>query len=62
MYIDPNTGGMLFQVLVMLFAVGSGIILIFSGKIRMAWARFMRKRRGSSDEQPEENHPDKNVG
>ena len=61
MYIDPNTGGMLFQVLAVLFAVGSGIILIFSGKIRMAWARLMRKRRGSS-EMPVENDPDKNAG
>lgn len=62
MYIDPNTGGMLFQVLAVLFAVGSGIILIFSSRIRMAWARLMRKRRGSSDDQPVENDPDKNVG
>jgi hypothetical protein len=64
MYIDPNTGGMLFQVLAVLLAVGSGIILIFSSKIRMAWARLMRKRRGASEE-PVENEPvnelDKNV-
>jgi hypothetical protein len=60
MYIDPNTGGMLFQVLAVLFALGSGIILIFSGRIRMMWARLMRRRRGQSDE-PVENDLDKNV-
>jgi hypothetical protein len=60
MYIDPNTGGMLFQVLAVLFAVGSGIILIFSGKIRMAWARLMRKRRGTPEESVE-SEPDKNA-
>jgi hypothetical protein len=34
MYIDPNTGGMLFQILAALFALISGAILFFSGKIR----------------------------
>jgi hypothetical protein len=60
MYIDPNTGGMLFQILAVLFALGSGIILIFSGRIRMLWARFMRRRRGQSDE-PVESDLDKNA-
>ena len=52
MYIDPNTGGMLFQVLTAAFVVISGFILVFSGKIRMFFARL---RRGSSTEieQPE---------
>ena len=31
-YIDPNTGGMLFQILAVLFGVISGAFLLFSGK------------------------------
>ena len=60
MYIDPNTGGMLFQILAVLFALGSGIILIFSGKLRMFWARLMRRTRSQS-EKPVENDLDKNA-
>jgi hypothetical protein len=60
MYIDPNTGGMLFQILAVLFALGSGIILVFSGRIRMIWARFMRRMRSQS-EKPVENDLDKNA-
>lgn len=41
-YIDPNTGGLLFQVLAILFAFSSAIILFFSRQIRMGMARFMR--------------------
>lgn len=58
MYIDPNTGGMLFQVLAVLFAVASGTILIFSSKIRMVWAQMMRKR-SNPREQTLENKPGK---
>ena len=50
MYIDPNTGGMLFQVLAALFAVASGILLIFSGQIRQFIARMRRKMRKDQDE------------
>jgi len=60
MYIDPNTGGMLFQILAVLFVMGSGIILVFSGRIRMVWARLMRKIRTPS-EKPVENDLDKNA-
>ncbi len=42
MYIDPNTGGMLFQVLAALFAVLSGLILFYSGKIPMFFAQLRR--------------------
>ena len=42
MYIDPNTGGMLFQVLAILFGVFSAFILFFAGRIRIAIARFRR--------------------
>jgi hypothetical protein len=53
MYIDPNTGGMLFQVLAALFAVGSGILLIFSGQIRRYFATMRRKMRKDKDEEQE---------
>jgi hypothetical protein len=48
MYIDPNTGGMLFQVLAAFLAVFSGIALLLSGKIRAYFARFRRSMRGDS--------------
>ena len=52
MYIDPNTGGMLFQILATAFALFSGLILIFSGKIRALIARARRSaREGHEDEQ-----------
>ncbi len=45
-YIDPNTGGMLFQLLAILFAFSSAIIFFFSRKIRMGLARVTRFVRG----------------
>jgi hypothetical protein len=54
MYIDPNTGGMLFQILATAFALFSGLILLFSGKIRALIARARRSvREGQKDEQVE---------
>ena len=50
MYIDPNTGGMLFQVLAVLFGVFSGVILLFSSKIKMGIAKFRRAMRKDSEE------------
>ncbi|GAB4527237.1 MAG: hypothetical protein Fur0018_12780 [Anaerolineales bacterium] len=41
-YIDPNTGGMLFQLLAVLFAAFSGILLFFSRQIKTGLARLMR--------------------
>ncbi|HNT73733.1 MAG TPA: hypothetical protein PKH77_01800 [Anaerolineae bacterium] len=41
-YIDPNTGGMLFQVLAAGFALLSGGVLIFSRQIRTGFARLKR--------------------
>lgn len=55
MYIDPNTGGMLFQMLAVLFGLLSGALLFFSSRIRMAIARFrryIRERRGQNTEEP----------
>ena len=53
MYIDPNTGGMLFQVLAVLFGAISGIILVFSGRIRQTIAQIRRSRRGDTAEEPQ---------
>jgi hypothetical protein len=52
MYIDPNTGGMLFQVLAVLFGVVSGTILLFSSKIKMASSRIVRALRNRQGEKP----------
>ncbi|MCP4423683.1 MAG: hypothetical protein GY803_04240 [Chloroflexi bacterium] len=41
-YIDPNTGGMLFQILAVAFTLLSGVIFFFSSRIKMAFARAMR--------------------
>jgi len=49
MYIDPNTGGMLFQILVVMFGVISAVILLFSGKIRIAFAKLRRRMRSRSN-------------
>lgn len=49
MYIDPNTGGLLFQILAVLFATISGVILFFSGRIRMFFARMRRRMRGEEE-------------
>jgi len=50
MYIDPNTGGILFQTLVVLFGVFSGVVLLFSGKIKMGIAKLRRSMRKESEE------------
>jgi hypothetical protein len=44
MYIDPNTGGMLFQILASLFVVVSAVLLVFSSRIKMFLARLRRRR------------------
>ena len=51
MYIDPNTGGMLFQVLAGLLAVISGVLFFFSRQIRQGIARL--RRRARKDEEDE---------
>jgi len=45
MYIDPNTGGMVFQILAVVFTALSGLILVFSGRIRMFLTRMRRRSR-----------------
>ena len=49
MYIDPNSGGMLFQALLVVFGVISGSVLIFSSRIKMGFAKVMRKFRGDAE-------------
>jgi hypothetical protein len=41
-YIDPNTGGMLFQLLAVLFTLFSGIILVFSRQVKILLSRLKR--------------------
>ncbi|MGD8403650.1 MAG: hypothetical protein PVJ21_08310 [Anaerolineales bacterium] len=50
MYIDPNTGGILFQTLAVLFGVFSGVVLLFSSKIKMGIAKLRRAMRKESEE------------
>jgi len=54
-YIDPSTGGMLFQVLAALLAVGSGILFFFSRQIKTFLARLRRSRR---EDDTSQNPPD----
>jgi hypothetical protein len=58
MYIDPNSGGMLFQILAVLFGVFSAIILLLSGKIRIAFAKLRRRIRERNKPEPEIIVPD----
>ena len=55
MYIDPNTGGILFQTLAVLFGVFSGVVLLFSSKIKMGIAKLRRAmRKDTEDTEPSE--------
>jgi hypothetical protein len=45
MYIDPNTGGILFQALTGLLAVISAVLFTFSRQIRSGIARLRRRGR-----------------
>lgn len=45
MYIDPNSGGMLFQILAVTFGILSGTILVFGSKIKMGIAKLRRSMR-----------------
>ena len=48
MYIDPNSGGLLFQALLVMFGVISGTVLIFSSKIKMGFSKLRRSLREKS--------------
>ncbi|MCA9968840.1 MAG: hypothetical protein KC425_01430 [Anaerolineales bacterium] len=45
-YIDPNTGGMLFQILAVAVTLLSGVLFFFSSRIKMGVARLRRYFRG----------------
>ena len=45
MYIDPNTGGILFQALAAGLAAISGVLLVFSRQIRQFFAKMRRSTR-----------------
>ena len=50
MYIDPNSGGILFQALAAAFVALSGVVLVFSGKIRGFFSHMRRKSREGKQE------------
>ncbi len=54
MYIDPNTGGVLFQALAAVFVAVSGVLLIFSGKIRGYFSQLRRKSRENKQDNTED--------
>jgi hypothetical protein len=59
MYIDPNSGGMLFQVLLVIFGVFTGTVLVFYSRIKLGIARLWRilrqknREEGAADPKPE---------
>jgi len=55
-YIDPNTGGMLFQILAVLFGVISGALLLFSGKVKGYYYRLRRRMQDSNVEATDANN------
>jgi len=50
MYIDPNTGGMLFQALAAVLAVFTGVMLVFSRNIRQFFSRMRRSARRDEED------------
>ena len=44
-YIDPNTGGMLAQALIVVLGMLTGVWFFFSSRIKMAFNRLMRSFR-----------------
>lgn len=54
MYIDPNTGGILFQALAVGLAAISGVLLVFSRKIREGIAKLRRAGRKDETEETKE--------
>ena len=61
-YIDPNTGGIIFQALAASLAAISGLALIFSRQIRAGFARarryFRERLGGEAEEAPAPDQPD----
>jgi len=51
MYIDPNTGGIIFQALAATFVAISGVLLVFSSRIRAGIAKLRRKNKDEDETQ-----------
>ena len=58
MYVDPNYGGLLFQVLIVVFGILSGAVLLFSSKIKMGIAKIRRALSERSDKDDEAAKPE----
>ncbi|MCB8944510.1 MAG: hypothetical protein H6658_12240 [Ardenticatenaceae bacterium] len=56
-YIDPNSGGLLFQMLAVIVGLLSGLVLLFSSRIKMLLARISRYIRERGHDQEETNKP-----
>ena len=50
MYIDPNTGGVLFQALAVALMAISGVLFVFSRRIKEGIARLRRKARKDEED------------
>ncbi|MDD2923049.1 MAG: hypothetical protein PHQ36_12260 [Anaerolineales bacterium] len=59
MYIDPNTGGMLFQALAAVLVGGSAVLMFFSRNIREAIAKMRRKMRKEDEQEQPQGKQDK---
>jgi hypothetical protein len=53
MYIDPTSGGVLFQALAAAFIAVSGVVLVFSGRIRGFFSQLRRKSREAKENKAE---------
>jgi hypothetical protein len=54
MYVDPNTGGIIFQALAASLAAISGVLLVFSRQIRQFFAKMRRSARQDETEEPKQ--------
>jgi len=54
MYIDPSSGGVLFQALAAAFVAVSGVVLVFSGRIKGFFAQLRRKSREGKEKKGDE--------
>jgi uncharacterized YccA/Bax inhibitor family protein len=54
MYIDPNTGGIIFGWLLGAFGLVTGLLLVFSGRIRSYIAQLRRKIRHKDESEDQE--------
>ena len=57
MYIDPGTGGQLFQILAIAFASLSGAVLLFGSRIKLWFAKMRRKMREGGETEVETIEP-----